>query len=244
MTERVPLTDLPIEDCVDDVRAALAERGRCVVTAEPGAGKTTILPLRLLHEPWLDDRTIVLLEPRRMAARAAARRLARILGEDAGETVGWITREDRAVGPATRLVVVTEGVLTARLVDDPALTDVGLVIFDEFHERSVPGDVGLALMLAGAQKGEHDARLLLMSATIDADAIAAHLDDAPVVSSAGRTYPIELVWRPKKRREPLAPAVVRAVREALRGPGDVLVFLPGVGEIRTVERELTAVLGP
>ena len=244
MTERVPLTDLPIEDCVDDVRSALAERGRCVVTAEPGAGKTTILPLRLLDEPWLDGRTIVLLEPRRMAARAAARRLARLLGEDAGETVGWITRDDRAVGPATRLVVVTEGVLTARLVDDPALTDVGLVIFDEFHERSVPGDVGLALMLAGAQRGEHDARLLLMSATIDADAIAAHLDDAPVVSSAGRTYPIELVWRPKKRREPLAPAVVRAVREALRGPGDVLVFLPGVGEIRTVERELTAVLGP
>ena len=153
-------------------------------------------------------------------------------------------RDDRAVGPATRLVVVTEGVLTARLVDDPALTDVGLVIFDEFHERSVPGDVGLALMLAGVQTGEHDARLLLMSATIDADIIAAHLDDAPVVSSPGRTYPIELVWRPKKRREPLAPAVVRAVREALRGPGDVLVFLPGVGEIRTVERELTAALGP
>ena len=125
------------------MRAALAERGRCVVTAEPGAGKTTILPLRLLDEPWLDGRTIVLLEPRRMAARAAARRLARLLGEDAGETVGWITRDDRAVGPATRLVVVTEGVLTARLVDDPALTDVGLVIFDEFHERSVPGDVGL-----------------------------------------------------------------------------------------------------
>ena len=135
-------------------------------------------------------------------------------------------RDDRAVGPATRLVVVTEGVLTARLVDDPALTDVGLVIFDEFHERSVPGDVGLALMLAGAQRRTR-CPPPLMSATIDADAIAAHLDDAPVVSSAGRTYPIELVWRPKKRREPLAPAVVRAVREALRGPGDVLVFLPG-----------------
>ncbi|HAB57464.1 MAG TPA: ATP-dependent helicase HrpB, partial [Acidimicrobiaceae bacterium] len=106
MTERVPLTDLPIEDCVDDVRAALAGQGRCVVTAEPGAGKTTILPLRLLDEPWLNGRTIVLLEPRRMAARAAARRLARLLGEDAGETVGWITRDDRAIGPATRLAVV------------------------------------------------------------------------------------------------------------------------------------------
>ena len=112
---------------------------RCLLVGLDNAGKTTILPLRLLDEPWLDGRTIVLLEPRRMAARAAARRLARILGEDAGETVGWITRDDRAVGPATRLVVVTEGVLTARLVDDPALTDIGLVIFDEFHERSVPG---------------------------------------------------------------------------------------------------------
>ncbi|MEO0493994.1 MAG: ATP-dependent helicase HrpB [Actinomycetota bacterium] len=244
MTERVPLTDLPIEACVDDVRAALATADRCVVTAEPGAGKTTILPLRLLDEPWLEDQTIILLEPRRMAARAAARRLARLLGEDTGETVGWITRDDRAVGPATRLLVVTEGVLTARLVDDPALTDIGLVIFDEFHERSVPGDVGLALLLAGRRAGEHDARMLVMSATIDADTVAAHLDGAPIVTSPGRTHPIEIVWRPKKRRDPLAPAVARAVREALKGPGDVLVFLPGVGEIRSVERELVAALGP
>ncbi|MEM9464500.1 MAG: ATP-dependent helicase HrpB [Actinomycetota bacterium] len=239
-----PPTDLPVEVCLDDLRAALADAGQAVLTAEPGAGKTTIVPLRLLDEPWLDGRTIVMLEPRRMAARAAARRMAALLGEEPGQTVGWITRDDRAVGPTTRLLVVTEGVLTARLVDDPALADVGLVVFDEFHERSVPGDVGLALFLAGRAAGEHRARLLVMSATIDADAVADHLGDAPVVTSPGRTYPIEIVWRPKKRRDPLAPAVVRAVQEALRGPGDVLVFLPGVGEIRAVERELDSALGP
>ena len=240
----LPPTDLPVEACVDELRRALAERRQAVLTAEPGAGKTTIVPLRLLDEAWLDGQTIVLLEPRRMAARAAARRMASLLGEEPGQTVGWITRDDRSVGPSTRLLVVTEGVLTARLVDDPNLRDVGLVIFDEFHERSVPGDVGLALFLAGRAKQEHDARLLVMSATIDADEVATHLGDAPVISSAGRTHPIEIVWRPKKRRDPLGPAVVRAVRQALKGPGDVLVFLPGVGEIRTVERELTAELGP
>lgn len=239
----IPPTDLPIEASVADLRAALAQAGHAVLTAEPGAGKTTIVPLRLLDEPWLEGRSIVMLEPRRMAARAAARRMAQLVGEQPGETVGWITRDDRAVGPRTRIVVVTEGVLTARLVDDPALTDVGLVVFDEFHERSMPGDVGLGLFLLGRQRNEHDARLLVMSATIDAAEIAAHLGDAPVITSPGRSFPIEIVWRPRKRRAPLGPAVVRATREALRGTGDVLVFLPGVGEIRTVERELVAALG-
>ena len=237
-------TDLPIEDSIDELRAALAGSGHAVLTAEPGAGKTTIVPLRLLDEPWLEGRSIVMLEPRRMAARAAARRMARLLGEDAGETVGWITRDDRAVGPRTRIVVVTEGVLTARLVDDPGLDDVGLVIFDEFHERSVPGDVGLALFLLGRERADHDARLLVMSATLDAAELAAHLGEAPVVASPGRTFPVDVLWRPRKPRAPLVPAVVRAVHEALRGSGDVLVFLPGVGEIRGVERELTAELGP
>ena len=237
-------TGLPIEDCLEDLRAALTAAGQAVLTAEPGAGKTTVVPLRLLDEPWLAGRRIVVLEPRRMAARAAARRMARLLGEDPGETVGWITRDDRAVGPRTRVVVVTEGVLTAQLVDDPSLHGVGLVIFDEFHERSVPGDVGLALFLLGRERGEHDARLLVMSATIDTATLSAHLGGAPVVSSPGRTFPCDVVWRPRKPRSPIVPAVVRAVQEALRGTGDVLVFLPGVGEIRGVERELTAELGP
>ncbi|MDG1365687.1 MAG: VOC family protein [Acidimicrobiales bacterium] len=237
-------TDLPIEDCIEEVRAALADAGQAVLTAETGAGKTTIMPLRLLDEPWLDGRTIVMLEPRRMAARSAARRMARLLGEDPGETVGWITRDDRAVGPRTRVVVVTEGVLTARLVDDPALFGVGLVVFDEFHERSVPGDVGLALFLVGREQGEHDARLLVMSATLDAGELSGHLGDAPVIASPGRTFPVDVLWRPRKPRAPIVPAVVRAVHEALKGSGDILVFLPGVGEIRSVERELTAELGP
>jgi len=229
---------------MEDLRWALADAGQAVLTAEPGAGKTTIVPLRLLDEPWLSGRRIVVLEPRRMAARAAARRMARLLGEDPGETVGWITRDDRAVGPRTRVVVVTEGVLTAQLVDDPALREVGLVVFDEFHERSVPGDVGLALFLLGRANDEHDARLLVMSATIDTATVSAHLGDAPVVSSPGRAFPVDVLWRPRTRRAPLVPAVVRAAQEALRGSGDVLVFLPGVGEIRGVERELVAALGP
>ena len=216
---------------MEDLRAALADAGQAVLTAEPGAGKTTIVPLRLLDEPWLSGRRIVMLEPRRMAARAAARRMARLLSEDPGETVGWITRDDRAVGPRTRVVVVTEGVLTAQLVDDPALREVGLVVFDEFHERSVPGDVGLALFLLGRARDEHDARLLVMSATIDTAMVSAHIGDAPVVSSPGRAFPVDVLWRPRTRRAPLVPAVVRAVEETLRGSGDILVFLPGVGAV-------------
>ena len=247
LTMRLPPTDLPVEAVVDDVRDALAGPGHAVLQAEPGAGKTTIVPLRLLDEPWLGGDRIVLLEPRRVAARAAARRMAALLGEQPGETVGWVTRDDRRVGPSTRIEVVTEGVLTARLVGDPALTGTGLVIFDEFHERSLPGDTGLALALHSRRHHGLRARLLVMSATIDGDAVAALLgtgETAPVITSAGRTHPIEIKWRPRKRRDPLVPAVVRAVDEALRGHDDVLVFLPGVGEIRGTQRALEGHLGP
>ncbi len=244
VTSSLPPTDLPVEAVFGELRAALAAAGQAVLTAEPGAGKTTLVPLRLLNEPWLAGRRIVMLEPRRMAARAAARRMAHLLGEQPGQTVGWITRDDRAVSDSTRILVVTEGVLTAWLVDDPALSNVGMVIFDEFHERSLPGDTGLALFLLGRLRNDHDTRLLVMSATINADAIAAHLGGAPVVTSPGRTFPVEVRWRPRKPRAPLVPSVVGAVREALKGGQDVLVFLPGVGEIRQVERALTAELGP
>lgn len=244
----LPPTDLPVEDVIDDVRRALTDTGHAVLQAEPGAGKTTVVPLRLLDESWLGSDKIVVLEPRRVAARAAARRMAWMLGEEPGETVGWVTRDDRRVGPSTRVEVVTEGVLTARLVNDPALTGVGLVVFDEFHERSLPGDTGLALALHSRLHHSLRARLLVMSATIDGEAVAALLggeaEPAPVISSAGRTHPIEIKWRPRKRRDPLIPAVVRAVDEALRGHDDVLVFLPGVGEIRGAERELSGHLGP
>ena len=243
----VPPTDLPVEDVIPDVRGALAGAGHAVLQAEPGAGKTTLVPLRLLDEPWLGDERIVLLEPRRVAARAAARRMAAMLGEEPGQTVGWVTRDDRRVGPSTRIEVVTEGVLTARLVNDPALRGTGLVIFDEFHERSLPGDTGLALALHSRRHHDLRARLLVMSATIDGEAVAGLLgtgEPAPIITSAGRTHPIEVKWRPRKRRDPLVPAVVRAVDEALRGHDDVLVFLPGVGEIRGAERELVGHLGP
>lgn len=236
-------TGLPIEDSIAAIVTALRDSGQAVLTAEPGAGKSTVVPLRLLDEPWLAGRTILLLEPRRVAARAVARRMARLLGEETGETVGWVTRDDRSVGPRTRVLVVTDGVLTARLVDDPGLDQVGLVIFDEFHERSLPADLGLALFLLGRRRREHDCRLLVMSATLDADAVAAHLGGAPTVTAPGRSFPVEISWRPRKRRDPLAPAVVRAVREALHGPGDVLVFLPGVGEIRAAEHALRAEFG-
>jgi len=243
----LPNTGLPIEDEIDSVRGALRERGVAVLQAEPGAGKTTVVPLRLLDELWLSDRRIVMLEPRRVAARAAARRMARLIGESPGETVGWVTRDDRCVGPSTRVEVVTEGVLTARLVDNPSLSGVGLVIFDEFHERSLPGDAGLALAVDGRRTGQLGARLLVMSATLDTDLVAKFIADeehpAPVINAPGRTYPVEIRWRPRRRRDPLVPKVVRAVNEALTATGSVLVFLPGVGEIRRTEQALRAELG-
>ena len=244
VTSFPPPTGLPVESALPDLRVALEGHRRAVLTAEPGAGKTTVVPLRLLNEPWLDDQRIVMLEPRRMAARAAARRMAELLGEEPGATVGWITRDDQQVSSRTRIVVMTEGVLTAQLLRDPALSGVGLVIFDEFHERSLPGDTGLALWLYGYRRAEHQARLLIMSATIDAAAVASHLGDAPVIDSPGRTFPVEIRWRPRKPRTSLTDAVVGAVREALRNDGDVLVFLPGVGEIRQAERALATALGP
>jgi len=243
----LPPTGLPIEDELDRVRSALHESEVAVLQAEPGAGKTTVVPLRLLDEPWLAGRRIVMLEPRRVAARAAARRMSAMIGEQPGDTVGWVTRDDRRIGPSTRIEVVTEGVLTARLVDDPGLAGVGLVVFDEFHERSLPGDTGLALACDFRRRGLLGSRLLVMSATLDVGAVAAFISStdqpAPVINAPGRTHPVEIRWRPRRRREPLVPKVVRAVGEALTVPGSVLVFLPGVGEIRRCERALRAEFG-
>ena len=244
----LPPTGLPVELLVDQLSAALREHHLAVLQAEPGAGKTTVVPLRLLEAGWLGDARIVVLEPRRVAARAAARRMAAMLGEEPGHTVGWVTRDDRRVGPATRVEIVTEGVLTARLVDDPELRGVGLVVFDEFHERSLPGDTGLALALHARRSGLLGARLLVMSATIDTERIATHLggdDPVPVFSSPGRTHPVDIHWRPRKRRDRLVPAMADAISAALRRhDGDVLAFLPGVGEIIGTERALAASSDP
>lgn len=253
-------TGLPIESAIGDIRSVLQHHGFGVVQAEPGAGKTTIVPLRLLDEPWLADRRIIMLEPRRLAARAAAKRMASLLGERVGDTVGVVTRDYTRVGSSTRIEVVTEGILTRRLQNDPSLGDVGLVIFDEFHERNVQGDVGLALTLDAKAALELDLALLIMSATIDGDRVASLLarDDAPttdvgpspvvpspVVYCPGRTFPVDVIARPRGRRDRLEPAVADAIRWALGeyDHGDVLVFLPGIGEIRRTQEQLGSLRG-
>ncbi len=231
---RLAPTGLPVESHVGEITDALAGRRRVVLVAEPGAGKTTVLPLRLLEAPWLAGERIVVLEPRRVAARAAARRMAALLGEHPGETVGWRTRDDHRVGPGTRVEVVTDGILAARLRSDPALSGVGLVVFDEFHERSLPADTALALTLKGLGEGRVGARLLVMSATLDAARLTDHLD-ATLVEVPGRSHPVEVRWRPRRRRrDELVASVAAAVDEALAAGGDVLVFCPGAGEIERI----------
>jgi ATP-dependent helicase HrpB len=244
-----PPVDLPVLEVVGHVRTALAAHGRAVLVAPPGAGKTTLVPLELLDEPWLAGRRIVVLEPRRLATRAAARRMAQLLGEDVGDTVGYQTRDERRIGPATRVEVVTEGVLTRRLQRDPELPGVGLVVFDEVHERNLPTDLGLALTLDVAVTLRPDLRILAMSATPDTERLAAimrHDDaDAPVVRSDGRQHPVDVVWVPRGRNERIEPATTAAIRRALaEQAGDVLVFLPGIGEITRVRHDLEAVVGP
>src|SRR6187401_2661151 len=175
---RPPLPDLPIVESLDGVRQALAASGRAIVVAPPGAGKTTLVPLALLDEPWLAGHTIVMLEPRRLATRAAARRMAELLGEPVGATVGYQTRDERRIGRDTRIEVVTEGILTRRLQHDPELPGVGVVIFDEIHERNLPTDLGLALALDVTRTIRPDLRLLAMSATPDTAALVGALGGA------------------------------------------------------------------
>jgi ATP-dependent helicase HrpB len=237
---------LPVEAALPALRAALATHGAAVLEAPPGAGKSTVVPLALLDEPWALGRRLILLEPRRLAARAIAQRLAQSLGERVGETVGYRMRLDTRVSRATRLEVVTEGVLTRMLQEDPALEGVAALLFDEFHERSLQADLGLALALDARAQLTPSLKILVMSATLDGAAVARLLGDAPVVSAPGRVYPVET--RYAGRGAPLLPEVAargaetpeqlvaRLVRRALHEqPGDVLVFLPGAREIRRVE---------
>jgi ATP-dependent helicase HrpB len=210
-----------------------------VLQAPPGAGKTTRVPLALLDEPWLAGRRIIMLEPRRLAARAAARHMARLRGEEVGGTVGYRVRMETRVGPATRIEVVTEGVLTRMLQTDPALEGVGIVIFDEFHERSLHADLGLALTLQSRALLREDLRLLVMSATLDGAPVAALLGGAPIVTSQGRGFPVDVRYQPARIEGRMEPAVARVVRQAVESSGgDVLVFLPGAGEIHRVEEML------
>lgn len=233
------MSELPIESVLPGLKAVLRSGTSTVLVAEPGAGKTTRVPLALLDEPWLAGRRIVMLEPRRLAARAAARFMAAALGEQAGETVGYRVKGDTRVGPKTKIEVVTEGVLTRLLQADPSLEDVGIVIFDEFHERSLHGDLGLALCLQSRAVFRDDLRILVMSATLEAGPIAELLGGAPVLASVGRMYPVETRYLPRPFEDSAESAAVRAVLDALnREQGDILVFLPGAGEIRRVDSKL------
>lgn len=224
---------LPVESVLRELLAALAARGVAVLQAPPGAGKTTLVPLALLEAPWLEGSRILMLEPRRLAARAAARRMAALLGEEVGGRVGFRVRHETRVGPRTRIEVVTEGVLTRMLTDDPTLLGTGIVIFDEFHERSVHADLGLALALYTRALVREDLRILVMSATLEAGPVAMLLGGAQVVTAEGVTHPVETRYLPPRRGTRLETAAAAAVRQALvEHAGDVLVFLPGAAEIR------------
>lgn len=242
------VTTLPVEACIEQIGEALAGPGVAVLHAPPGAGKTTLVPLRLLDQPWLAGRRIVMLEPRRLATRAAATRMASLLRQPVGATVGYRTRDEQRVGPATRVEVVTEGILTRRLQHDPALPGVGLVIFDEVHERNLQSDLALAFALDVRSGLRPDLRLMAMSATVDTEGIAALLGvgrgaPAPVVVSHGRQHPVEIRWSPpsphRRPDEAMAAAVLRAVAD---DPGDVLVFLPGAADIGRVRTKLAGAL--
>jgi ATP-dependent helicase HrpB len=238
-------TALPIDAILPDVRRALDDGRTLVVQAPPGAGKSTRVPLALLGAPWLRDTKILMLEPRRIAARAVATYMADLLGEPVGETVGYRMRLERRVSPRTRLEVVTEGILTRMLQHDPTLDGVGLLIFDEYHERSLDADLALALTLQSQALVRDDLRVLVMSATLDGTAVASILASgaapAPIVASEGRTFPVAVRYAPPRPDTPLDRAVASAVRTALDAhDGDVLVFLPGAGEIRRVAALLSS----
>lgn len=240
------MSRLPIEDVLPDIQRTLAEQCHALVTAPPGAGKTTGVPPALLDAPWLNGRRLIMLEPRRLAARAAAHRMAETLHESVGETVGYRMRLDTKVGPKTRIEVVTEGILTRLLQQDPSLNAYGLVLFDEFHERSLQADIGLALCLETQRLFRPDLRLLVMSATLDCGAVADLLGKAPVISCEGRMFPVETRYLDQPLSGHLDVAVTQTIRRALaQETGSLLVFLPGMAEIRRVERRLLdADLGP
>ena len=237
------MTKLPIDDILPELCASLEHTPNAVVQAAPGAGKTTRIPLSLLDAPWREGGKIIMLEPRRVAARAAARRMAQTLGEPVGKTVGYRIQLDNKTGPDTVIEVVTEGILTRRLQSDPSLEGVAAVIFDEFHERNLQADLGLALCLDCQEGLRENLRILVMSATLDGTPIAELMGDAPVISSAGRVFPVEIRYLGKppidRFQDTLCTAVSSAVKQALRDEtGSILVFLPGEGEIRRVENRL------
>jgi ATP-dependent helicase HrpB len=237
-------TSLPIDAVLADLTASLGARPNAVLVAPPGAGKTTRVPLALLDEPWVNGGKLIVLEPRRLAARAAAERMAQTLGEAVGETVGLRVRLGSKVGRRTRIEVVTEGVFARMILDDPALDGVAAVLFDEFHERSLDADLGLALALDAQGGLREDLRLLVMSATLDGARVAGLLGGSPVIESEGRAYPVETRYLGRDPNRRIEEQVAEAVLRALRAEGgSILVFLPGQGEIRRVDALLRERIG-
>jgi|AntAceMinimDraft_5_1070358.scaffolds.fasta_scaffold01031_9 ATP-dependent helicase HrpB len=246
MMNLAAISDLPIADILEQLKLRMAEGNEVVLQAPPGAGKTTIVPLVLLDQAWLGNRKILVLEPRRMAARAAASRMAHLLGEAVGETVGYRIRMDSCISDRTRIEVITEGILTHQLQRDPGLEDVGLVIFDEFHERNLDSDLCLALAMHGRDLYREGTalKLLVMSATLDGEAVSTLLGDAPIVTSSGRQFAVETHYGEAHQiRNSIIEPTVKTVLQALREQtGSILVFLPGQREISAVSRSLSEAL--
>lgn len=229
----------PVEEVIPGIAESLARNRTVVLRAPPGSGKTTCVPPALLDAPFLQGKKILMLEPRRLAARSCAAYIASRLGEPLGETVGFQVRLERKISARTRLEIVTEGLLAQRLVSDPELSDVGLIIFDEFHERSLQCDLGFAMALDVRRALRDDLRLLVMSATLDVESIAAHLGDADIHTAEARMYPVETKYLQIESSAPISAQMAGAVKRALAEPGgDILCFLPGEGEIRRCEEEL------
>ncbi|WP_318389022.1 ATP-dependent helicase HrpB, partial [Enterobacter sp.] len=237
------MSSLPVAAVLPDLLAALKRAPQVLLTAPTGAGKSTWLPLEILRQGGISGR-ILLLEPRRLAARNVAQRLAELVNEKPGETVGYRMRAETCVGPHTRLEVVTEGILTRMIQRDPELTGVSLVILDEFHERSLQADLALALLLDVQSGLRDDLTLLIMSATLDNDRLSRLLPDAPVITSEGRAFPVERRYQPLPAHQRFEEAVAMATAELLRAEhGSLLLFLPGVGEILRVQEHLAARVG-
>jgi len=229
--------DFPIQEIIPEIKQKLEGNPVIILQAPPGAGKSTILPLQLLNEKWLNNKKIILLEPRRLAARSVAERMAQLLNETAGQTIGYRVRFENKTSASTKIEVVTEGILTRMLQNDNALENLGLVIFDEFHERSLNADLALALCLQVQQLLRDDLKILIMSATINGEKLSSLLNNAPIITSAGRQYPVKVIYEGVDEKVPLHINMAKAIRKVVSEQhGDILAFLPGAGEIqRTLE---------
>ncbi len=242
------LGDLPIFEHLESIRESLLRHNRLILQAPPGAGKTTAVPLSLLDEPWLENKQIIMLEPRRIAARTAASRMAQMLGESLGKRVGYQIRSEKKLSSHTKIVVVTEGILTRRLQNDPSLENIALIIFDEFHERHLHSDISLAFSLQSQEILRDDLKILVMSATLDTASLHTLLDHPPILTSKGASFPVEVLYLPSSAplgdtrvmNQELLVAITRSLEQDV---GDMLVFLPGVREIKTLQSALTGRCG-